>query len=141
MLDVLGDYPEAVEADLAHHYPEYGAGGPVAAYWRGEITLRWLRVMVEGLPPDGAVARAARGHHWTQADYHRADDVDLLGRLVTAFLNVNRAENSPEMPYPEPVWRPGDPVPEDPATAAEEKRLAARRAFEHINAQVRPEKR
>lgn len=141
MLDVLGEYPEAVEADLAHHYPGYGPGGPLAAYWRGEITLRWLRVMVEGLPTDGAVARAAAGHHWTQADYHRADQIDLLARLMVDFQNVNRAEGKPAQPAPASVWRPGDRLPEDTSAADETKRAEARGRFEHIDAQVRPGKR
>ncbi|WP_328721731.1 hypothetical protein OHT52_21065 [Streptomyces sp. NBC_00247] len=140
MLDVLGDHPEAVEADLAHHYPGYGPGGPVAAFWRREITLRWLRVMVEGLPPDGATARAAAGNPWTQADWSRADARDLLELLFIAFANVNRAENSPEIPWPEPSWRPGDPPPADAAAAAEEQRARARAAYERINSQVLPGK-
>jgi hypothetical protein len=135
VLDVLGEHPEAVEADLAHHYPEYGPGGPLAAYWRGEITLRWLRVMVEGLPPDGATARAHNGHAWQPLDYAAADSRDLLNLLLTAFLNANRdPKKGAPLPWPKPGWRPGDPVPDEAEQT--EKKARARAAYEHIVAQA-----
>lgn len=140
MLDVLGEHPEAVEADLAHHYPDYGPGGPVAAYWRGEITLRWLRVMVEGLPPAGAVGRAVNGHAWQPETYAAADSRDLLELLLTAFMNANRDPKKPAMPWPEPGWRPGDPLPEDTAAQTEQDRAQAKAAYERITAQVLPAK-
>jgi hypothetical protein len=140
VLDVLGEHPEAVEADLAHQYPEYGPGGPLAAYWRGEITLRWLRVMVEHLPPDGATARARNGHAWQVGDYAAADSRDLLALLFTAFVNANRKEGTSAMPWPEPGWRPGDPTPEESAAKAEQNRAQARAAYEHITSQVLPGK-
>lgn len=38
----------------------------VAEYWRGEITLRKLRVLIEGLPQNSAVHRARTdGQTWT----------------------------------------------------------------------------
>lgn len=141
MLDVLGEHPEAVEADLAHHYPDYGPGGPVAAYWRGEITLRWLRVMVEGLPPDGATARATNGHAWQTSDYAAADSRDLLALLLTAFLNANRdPQKQQALPWPEPGWRPGDPLPEDAAAQTEQDRAQAKAAYKRITAQLLPAK-
>ena len=128
-------HPEAVEADLAHHYPGYGPGGPLAAYWRGEISLRLLRVMVEHLPPDGATARAENGHAWQQGDYAAADSRDLLSLLLTAFVNANRDPKKPAMPYPKPSWRPGDPVPDEAKNDADKARAKA--AYEHIVAQVK----
>jgi hypothetical protein len=139
VLDVLGEHPEAVEADLTHHYPGHGPGGPVAAYWRGEISLRMLRVMVEHLPADGALARAKTGHHWTHIDYAAADTRDLVELLLAAFVNANRAPGKPPTPYPEPSWRPGDPLPEDTAAEAEEKRAKSRAAYEHILARAKGE--
>jgi hypothetical protein len=44
------------------------------------------------------------------------------------------------MAYPEPGWRPGDPLPEKTAAAAERDKAKARAAYEHITAQVLPEK-
>lgn len=138
MFDVLGDHPEAVEADLAHHYPGYGEGGPLAAYWRGEITLRLLRVLVEGLPPTGATARAANGHAWQAETYAAADTRDLLGLLFTAFVNANRDPKKPAMPWPEPGWRPGDPTPEESEATAARDKARARAAYDHITSQVLP---
>lgn len=39
----------------------YAPRNPLAEFWRGEITLRHLRVLIEGLPTDSALARAVRG--------------------------------------------------------------------------------
>lgn len=141
MLDVLGEHPEAVEADLAHHYPGYGPGGPLAAYWRGEISLRWLRVMVENLPPDGATARAHNGHAWQPLDYAAADTRDLLNLLLTAFINANRdpQRQRQPLPWPKPGWRPGDPLPEQTAEQSEQQQARARAAYEHILARTKGE--
>lgn len=140
MLDVLGEHPEAVEADLAHHYPGYGPGGPLAAYWRGEITLRWLRVMVEGLPPTGATARAHNGHAWQQLDYAAADTRDLVNMLLTAFLNANRdPKRSTAMPWPKPGWRPGDPLPAQDSEKQQQDKARAKAAYEHIVARAKGE--
>jgi hypothetical protein len=112
----------------------------VEEYWRGEITLRKLRVLVEGLPPNGALARAAAGHALGYADFRMADLVDLMGRLLTDFRNANRAENAPTQPYPEAVWRP-----EPKAAAKKRKRKARKEATEarsgylRIVAQVTPQ--
>lgn len=65
--------------------------------------------MVEGLPPDGALARTLAGHHWQHRDFLTADLVDLMARLRVDFANANRAETSAERPYPDPVWRPEKP--------------------------------
>jgi hypothetical protein len=138
VLDVLGEHPEAIEADLAHHYPGYGPGGPLAAYWRGEISLRWLRVMVEHLPTDGALARAAAGHDWAHRDYAAWDTRDLVELLLVAFLNANRdPDKSQPLPYPKPSWRPGDPLPEDTRAADEQRAAQRREAYHHIVKQVK----
>jgi len=112
----------------------------VAEYWRGEITLRKLRVLVEGLPPNGALARAAAGHALGYGDFRMADVVDLMGQLVTDFRNANRAEKTPPQPYPEAVWRP------EPKAAAEKRKNKARKeatearsGYLRIVAQVTPQ--
>jgi len=140
VLDVLGDEPEAVEADLIARYPGYGRGGPLAAFWRGEITLRLLRVMVEALPPDSATARAKRGHDWQHVDFAAQDTADLLALLVTQFANAHRdPKKYPNpLPLPEPGWRPGDPLPDDQAAAEDERRATARDAYVRITQQLIP---
>ncbi|MFF1756126.1 hypothetical protein [Streptomyces sp. NPDC058266] len=141
MLDVLGDHPEAVEADLIRYYGHaHGAGGPLASFWRGEITLRLLRVLVEALPPDSATGRAHAGHHWAHVDYAAADTVDLLALLVTQFANAHRDPKKPAVAMPEPGWRPGDPLPDEVEAAAQEKRAKARAAYDRITSQVLPGK-
>lgn len=94
--------------------------------------------MVEHLPPDGALARAARGHSWRTETYHLAEITDLLGRLLVAFVNANRSEKSRAAPYPEPVWRPGDPTPEQKAKRARKAARKARAGYDDIVAQVAP---
>ncbi|WP_405674901.1 hypothetical protein OG292_03285 [Streptomyces sp. NBC_01511] len=94
--------------------------------------------MAEGLPPDGALARAAAGHHWTHLHWAAAESRDLLDMLLVAFVNAHRDEKAQPVPWPEPSWRPGDPLPKDTAAADEEKRATARTAYERINAQVLP---
>lgn len=123
---------------IRYYGSSVGNGGPLAAYWRGEITLRLLRVLVEGLPPDSATARAHNGHAWQALDYAAADTRDLLALLFTAFVNANRDPKKPAMPWPEPGWRPGDPTPEESAAAAERDRAKARAAYDHITSQVLP---
>ncbi|MEV0526640.1 hypothetical protein AB0I66_24665 [Streptomyces sp. NPDC050439] len=65
--------------------------------------------MVEGLPPDGVLARTLAGHHWQHADFMLADLLDLMARLRVDFANANRPDKAPERPYPDPAWRPEKP--------------------------------
>ncbi|WP_215456680.1 hypothetical protein [Streptomyces sp. ATCC 21386] len=112
----------------------------MAEYWRGEISLRKLRVLVEGLPPNGALARAAAGHALQYGDFRMADVVDLMGQLVTDFRNANRAEKSPPQPYPEAVWRP-EPKSAVKKRKSKDRREAteARSGYLRIVAQVTPQ--
>ncbi|MFJ2182988.1 hypothetical protein ACIOJG_20440 [Streptomyces anulatus] len=84
--------------------------------------------MVEGLPPNGALARRLAGHHWEHSDFMTADLVDAIGQLVTDFRNANKAEKAPAQQYPDRVWRP-----EKPGTAKKRKKKAAREAVEARN--------
>ncbi|MEU2797426.1 hypothetical protein [Streptomyces sp. NPDC007117] len=81
--------------------------------------------MVEGLPPNGALARRMAGHHWEHRDFMTADVVDLLAHLVVDFRNANKGEDAPAQPYPDLVWRP-----EKPSVTKKRKRKAAREAAE-----------
>ncbi|MFD9952477.1 hypothetical protein [[Kitasatospora] papulosa] len=122
-----------------HHYPGYGPGGPLAAYWQGRITLRLLRVLVEHLPPAGAVGRAVSGTPWGGAEYQLAELLDRVGRMETDFRNANRAEGKPQLDYPEPVWRPGDPTPKQKAKAARKADRKARQGYQRIVAIATPQ--
>ncbi|GAA3727311.1 hypothetical protein [Streptomyces tremellae] len=61
-----------------------------------------------------------------------ADATDAVLRLLAAFLNVNRGEGAAEVPWPEPLPRPGDEPAEqpDPEARAAERRAAAAHIFE-----------
>ncbi|MFD5903584.1 hypothetical protein ACFWHG_19090 [Streptomyces microflavus] len=85
--------------------------------------------MVEGLPPNGALARRISGHHWEHRDFMTADLRDLLAYLVTDFRNANKAEDAPVQPPPEPVWRP-----EKPGEKKKRQKKARREATEARNA-------
>lgn len=61
---------------------------------------------MEGLPPDGALARKLAGHPLQYSDFRLADLVDQIGLLLTDFRNANRREKDTPQPYPEKVWRP-----------------------------------
>lgn len=64
---------------------------------------------MEGLPPDGALARKVAGHHLQYGDFMLANVADGIGMLLTDFRNANRGEKTPPHPYPDPVWRPEKP--------------------------------
>ncbi|MFJ3826241.1 hypothetical protein [Streptomyces nodosus] len=122
---------------MCHHY---APRDPLAEYFRGEITLRKLRVLVEGLPPDGALVRRLAGHHWQHGDFLAADLVDLMARLLTDFRNANRPEKAPLQEYPEPVWRPGREAAEkQQRKKARRERAEARAGYLRIVAVATPE--
>lgn len=118
-----------------HHY---APRDPIREYWQGRITLRKLRVMVEGLPPDGALARAASGSPWGATQYQLAEIADRLGRMETDFRNANRAEGKPQLDYPDPVWRPGDPSPKQKRKAERKAAREARQGYQQIVAIATP---
>src|SRR5690606_9806297 len=128
IFDVLGDYPEAVEADLIRNYPGIGGGDPLGAFFRGEITLRQLRVLVENLPPDCASATRERGHDWTRRDYLAAEIADATRFLYALTASAYGAN----VPAPEPIERPGDRERRD----AEE--AERRRSHDQVRAQRIP---
>lgn len=78
----------------------------VGEFWRGEISLRMLRVAVQGLPPGSAVHRKMRRYEWSQADELQAAVVDQLLLQRWDYARVNRAQNSAEPPMPDLVARP-----------------------------------
>jgi hypothetical protein len=62
----------------------------------------------------------------------------LLHLLLTAFVNANRdPKKSSSLPWPQPSWRPGDPMPDE--AKAEQDKARAKAAYEHILAQTKGE--
>ncbi|MEU1152641.1 hypothetical protein ABZ369_06430 [Streptomyces sp. NPDC005918] len=73
------------------------------------------------------------------SDYRQADMVDELGRIFVALYNAHRDERAPELPWPEPVPRPGaDKAAARAEKAAERERRVAREGYEDIVSQVAP---
>lgn len=81
----------------------YG-GDPIAEYWRGQRSLRQLRVLIQHLPPDGALARSRRGHAWSDTHYLLANVVDAVQFGTYALAGVQGAK--PKKPRPQ--LRPDD---------------------------------
>ncbi|MFE4051241.1 hypothetical protein [Streptomyces sp. YIM B13518] len=95
---------------------------------------------MEGLPPNGALARQAVGHHLDYGDFRSADLVDLIGRLLTDFRNANRAEKTAPQPYPDPVWRPEQPgAKKKREKKARREAAEARSGYQRIVSQVTPQ--
>ncbi|OFJ55253.1 hypothetical protein BEL07_03140 [Mycolicibacterium grossiae] len=44
---------------------------------------------------------------WNQAEHSMANVVDIVNQLLWRY-NAVHFERGSEVPYPEPVWRPGD---------------------------------
>lgn len=84
----------------------------IAEVWQGKRSLRSLRVMVQGLPPESATGRAVRGSYWLDSEYILADISDTLRVLLHGYQQVHSKENS-TIPEPTFTRRPGyDPVQE-----------------------------
>lgn len=60
-----------MEADLARYYSRDADQLP--AFYRGQLTLRRLQVLVKGLPQESQAAKAIGGHGWPVRDYLLAD--------------------------------------------------------------------
>ncbi|MGQ4486896.1 hypothetical protein ACN6LM_003911 [Streptomyces sp. SAS_281] len=95
--------------------------------------------MVEGLPANGALARAITGSPWGTVEYQLAKALDRLGRMEVDFRNANRAEKSAAQEYPEPEWRPGDPTPKQKAKAERKAQRQARTGHLRLVRQLTPQ--
>jgi len=84
--------------------------------WLGTGRTTWsdVRAVVHSAGPDSAIARAIRGHDWTQHTYFLADLIDLLAQANWQRQGKRNATR------PKPVERPGskevqrigkDPIP------------------------------
>lgn len=102
---LLEQHGRAVEADLQRYYradlrdlcrPQGGASG---------LTWRRLASLIEWLPADAAVRRAAGGG-WLLTDYLLADVFDSLQVANHLFLAAHVPATKLPRP-PRPRWRPG----------------------------------
>lgn len=73
-------------------YP--GQRNPIVDALRGKISLRKLRLMVEHLPPDNAVARLLRGP-WGDPERIAHDSNTQLRSLRAELFNIVRGDKPP----------------------------------------------
>jgi hypothetical protein len=100
-------------------------------YFQGRCSLRQLRVLVEHLPPDSALHRAARGHAWGDDTYILAEAADALRSLVALTAAVN-SKNGKYKP-PQPLPRPGEDADQERDREAE-----ARARHDQLKAKLLP---
>ena len=101
ILSLLGTHPEELEASLCACY---APRNPIAEFWRGEITLRHLRALVEGLPQDTALARAERGP-WGDPEWiawHVEARLSELLSLISGIVSGNPGDPD-YLPTPDPT--------------------------------------
>lgn len=65
--------------------------------------------MIQGLPPDGARARALNGHHWGDLEHLVAIVADRIGQVGAGTL---RALGAKGVRAPKPLPRPGKKNPD-----------------------------
>jgi hypothetical protein len=72
-------------------------GNPVLDALTGRISVRQLRVMIEHLPPNNAVARALNGP-WGDIEYLLRDIANNGRVLNTSYYNTHRAKGLAAQP-------------------------------------------
>lgn len=112
----------------------YAGRDPLGEYFRGEITLRQLRVMVEHLPSDSALHRASRGHEWREVEYLLAETADAVRTLAAITVAVN-SKRPKSVKMPDPLPRPVDEVEEARKREQEEQ---AETAYEGLLSSLTP---
>ena len=113
----------------------YQGRDPIAEYWRDEITLRQLRVMIEHLPQDSPVHRSARGHGWMENEYLLAEVADAVRTLAAITVAVN-SKRPKSVKMPEPLPRPVDEAEEAKKQAERER---AEQAYSDLVSALTPE--
>lgn len=117
LLGLLREHGDVVEADLQRTY-----GVDLVDLWRGELTLRRVRVLLENLPPDSTTAYALAGAESGGLEGWRLTDV-LLGRLADELalyrwqwesyhLNPKKQRPRAQPPSVLPEVNPKHPEPE-----------------------------
>ncbi|CAM4137010.1 hypothetical protein NORO109296_20825 [Nocardiopsis rhodophaea] len=91
-------------------------------------------MLVEHLPPDSAMHRAARGHAWTDDTYLLAALTDAVREHATLTAAVN-SKHPASVRRPEPVPRPVDEA-EQAAKAEQEREL--REGYQDVVARLTP---
>ncbi|MFL6072745.1 MAG: hypothetical protein ACJ73S_05040 [Mycobacteriales bacterium] len=95
-----------MEADLLRFY-----GVDLLDYYRGRLSARRLRVLLQHLPREAALTRALHGDEadWGLTEHLLASVVDQVATANWMFATVHTAEGSPTPDRPPPLPRPGVP--------------------------------
>lgn len=80
----------------------------LADYWRGRLSARRLRVLIERLPEQAVTLRVLDERSaWTTGDYLLALVADRLADLAWLYVEAHRAKTA-RNPKPRPLFRPGE---------------------------------
>lgn len=107
-------YHGAIEADLLDKHLD------LLDLWRGKLTLRRVKVVIDNLGPGSALHRAVSGTAWTDTDYLLAHVIDA--ERLALWQRSNEGAKNPSA-KPSPYLRPGE------AEAKQERLDASARAF------------
>lgn len=110
-----------MEADLLRYY-----GVDLLDYYRGRLSTRRLRVLVQHLPRQAALVRQMHGEQveWGLTEHLLAATVDQLAISNWLFASAHTPENADPPARPEPLPRPGLDA-EAPSPAATPDQIAA----------------
>lgn len=100
MLQLFGDHQEPADAALQ---ATYAPRDPVGEFLTGRITVRQLRVLLEGLPPDSAFHRSYRDNDWQDSDWIARDtnsNIRLLLWTVQSALSKGSVPRPDLLPSP-----------------------------------------
>lgn len=90
----------------------YSPRNPIQEYWRGDITLRHLRVLIEGLPPDSYISRSVRGTHWGETEW-MLHDISSQLRILNASVHNALSKEADAIRDVEFLPTPNDDQPEE----------------------------
>jgi hypothetical protein len=111
-----------LEADLLRHY-----GVDLLDYYRGRLSARRIRVLVEHLPRDSSLVRELYGDEgkWGLGEHLLAAAVDQLAAGNWMFASVHAPENAEPPERPKPIPRPGVDEDEPMTQGATTEQIAA----------------
>ena len=106
-----------MEADLLRYYRV-----DLLDYYRGKLSPRRLRVLVQHLPRESALVRALHGDaaEWGLAEHLLAGAVDEIAVGNWLFVSANSDEHADPPERPRPVPRPGVEAEPDPAATPDQ---------------------
>lgn len=111
----------------------YAPRDPIAEFWRGEITLRMLRVLIQGLPAGNVWQTACTHNPWTDREYLLHDIGDAIRDLTLMVANSNPYRKTP---VGEEAIRPRIPYPDAPQPTIDDNDAESRAARDELDALI-----